>query len=195
MLNADDTLDGRVGVVVFEREVLVLELEDVLHLWVDAHSWQLARLAAELQMHLVEVVEVDVRVASRVDEIAWLEAADLCHHHTEQGVGGDIERYAKEAVGTALVELQREFSIGNIELEEGVAGRQVHVLQVGDVPSRDDDTAAVWVALDGIDSLLYLVDEAAVVVGPRAPLVAVDVSKVARLRVGPFVPDAHTPFL
>ena len=35
----------------------------------------------------------------------------------------------------------------------------------------------------------------AVVAGPRAPLVAVDVSEVAGVWVGPFVPDAHAVVL
>ena len=94
-------------------------------------------------MDLVEVVEIDVCVACRVDEVARLEAANLGHHHAEQSVGSDVEGDAEEAVGTSLVELQRELASpilplgrrGDIELEESMARRQVHVLEVGHVPS------------------------------------------------------------
>lgn len=195
VLNAYNTFDGRVGVIVFEGEVFVLELEDVLHFRIDAHSRQFARLASELQMHLVEMIEVDVRVASRVNEIARLKSANLCHHHAKQGIRGDVEWHAKEAVRTPLIELQREFAVRHIELEEGVAGRQIHVLDVCHIPSRYDDASAVWIVLDGIDGLLNLVNKSAIIIRPGTPLIAVNVAEVARFGVCPFVPDAYTSLL
>ena len=86
ILNADGAFDCWPRVVAFEGEVFVLELEDVLHLWIDAHTRKLSRFAGKLQMNLVEVVEVDVRVARRVDEVARLKPAHLRHHHAEQSV-------------------------------------------------------------------------------------------------------------
>ena len=182
------------GVVVCEFKVFVLEAEDVFHLGVDLHLGQGAGLTGELQLHLLYVILVDVDVAEGVYKLSGLQACDLRHHHEQQGIGGDVEGYAEEGVGTALVELQAELAVGHVELEEGVAGGQVHVLEVAHVPCVDDDAPAVGVVPDGVDDLLYLVYVASLVVGPRAPLVAVDVSEVA-IRVGPLVPDAHAVVL
>ena len=62
-------------------------------------------VAGQLEPGLVEVVEVEVRVAQRVHEVADLEAGHLGDHVGEQGVGRDVERHAEEDVGGALVEL------------------------------------------------------------------------------------------
>ena len=93
----------RVGVVILEGEVAVVEAEDVLHIGVDAHGRQRPRVTGELQAHLVEVVLVDMRVAEGVHKVARLEVADLRHHHRQQGVAGNIEWHAQEDVGAALV--------------------------------------------------------------------------------------------
>ena len=148
----------------------------------------------ELGARLVEVVEVEVGVAGSVDKFAGLEACYLCHHQQEQGIGGNVERHAEEAVGRALVELEREAAVGNVELEEGVAGGQGHVGHVGDVPGRHDEAARVGVLLDLAFDFGELVDNAAAPVGPRAPLPAIDGAELA-VFVGPFVPDAHTVVL
>ena len=60
----------RVRVVALEGEVLIDEIEDRVDLRIEAHRGQRARRAAELQPRLFEVVQVEVRVAERVDEVA-----------------------------------------------------------------------------------------------------------------------------
>ena len=126
--------DVWVWVVISQFEVLILEVEDALHVGVDFHLRQMARLASQLQLRLLNVVEVEVGVASRIDKIAQLEVAHLCHHHRQQGIRSDVERHAKEGVGAALVELATQFAIRHIELEEDVARRQIHVADVRHVP-------------------------------------------------------------
>ena len=182
------------GVVVLQGEVFVPEVEDGVYGGVETHGREGAGCAGELFADLVEMVVVDVGVPESVDEVPRAEAADLGHHHGQQGVGGDVEGNAEEGVGAALVELQREASVGDIELEKGVAGGEVHPLEVSHVPGADDYTARVGVVLYGLHGLAYLVDVAAVVVGPRPPLVAVDMAEVA-VFVGPFVPYSDTVFL
>jgi hypothetical protein len=76
-----------------------------------------------------------------------------------------------------------------------MAGRKVHIVQVCDIPCRYYYATTVRVVLNSIHSLLNLVDEAPVVIGPRTPLVAIYVTEVASFWVGPLVPDAHTSFL
>ena len=51
------------------------------------------------------MVEVDVRIAERMDEIARPQSALLRNHHSQQGIRRYIERYAEERIGTALIEL------------------------------------------------------------------------------------------
>ncbi|MPM20131.1 hypothetical protein SDC9_66560 [bioreactor metagenome] len=157
---------------------------------------QLAGRTAQLLVHLVEVVEVDVGVTEGVHEVTHVEVADLGDHMGEQRVRGDVERHAEEHVGGALVELQRQpsprLALGrrrHVELEEGVAGRQCHLRDVRHVPGGHDVAAGVWVVPDRLDHPGELVDRAAVLrVGPGAPLVAVDRAEVA-VGAGPLVPD------
>ena len=48
--------------------------------------------------------------------------------------------------------------------------------------------------LDGLYRFADLVDRSAVIVWPRAPLIAVDMAQVA-VSIGPFVPDAYAMLL
>ena len=127
-------------------------------------------------------------------EVARLQAAHLRHHHGQQRVAGDIERHAEEDVGATLIELAGELAIGDIELEEGMAGRQRHLAQFADVPGRNDDAARIGVVFDLLNRIPYLVYRAAVRRRPRAPLLAVHRAEVAVL-VCPLVPDRDTVIL
>ena len=147
-----------------------------------------AWLAGELLARLIEVVEVEVGVAERVHEVADLEARHLGHHVGEQRVGRDVERHAEEDVGRALVQLAGQPSVGHVELEERMARRERHVVEVGDVPGADDVAARVGVGLQRLDDAGQLVDGLAVRRRPRPPLVAVDGAELAGV-VGPLVPD------
>ena len=135
-----------------------------------------------------------MRIAEGVHEVAVLQAAHLRHHHGEQGVAGDVERHAEEDVGAALVQLARELAVRHVELEEGMAGCERHLVEFAHVPRRDDDAARVRIVLDLVDGDLDLVDHAAIHRLPRAPLLAVYRAEVAVL-VRPFVPDADPVFL
>ena len=121
-------------VVAFEREILVLEVEQVLHRGIDAHRSQFARLARELFARLVEVIKVKVGIAEGVDEIAELESADLRDHHRQQRIRSDVERHAEENIGAALIKLAREFGVSDVKLEKRMAWHQRHLVEVADVP-------------------------------------------------------------
>ena len=135
-----------------------------------------------------------MRVARGVDKLAGLQPAHLSHHLQQQGIARNVERHAEKRVGGALVELQREAAVGHVTLEEQMAGRQVHAPEGGHVPRTHQQAARVGRFLDLAYHLRNLVDVAAVVVGPGAPLEAIDVSEVAIL-VGPLIPYSHTVFL
>jgi len=68
------------GVVVFEAEVFVAEVEDRFDGGVNAEVRQRAGLAVELQAGLVEVVVVEMGVAEGMDEFAGGEVRDLGDH-------------------------------------------------------------------------------------------------------------------
>ena len=59
-------------IIIYQLEVIILEIEDTLHVRIDFHLRQGTRFARQLQFHLLQVVQVDVRVAQRVDEVACL---------------------------------------------------------------------------------------------------------------------------
>src|SRR6478735_978587 len=107
-------LDVRVRVVAFERKILVAERENILHIRIDLHHRQRPCRPRQLQPRLFEMVGVEMRVAERVHEIAGLEARHLRHHHRQQRVGSDVEGHAEKHVGRTLIELARQFAIGDI---------------------------------------------------------------------------------
>src|SRR6185503_1737866 len=97
-------------------------------------------------------------------------------------------------VGAALVHLARDAPVRDVELEEGVAGRQRHAIDVCRVPGRNDMAARIRPGGDVPDEVLDLVDFPPIGRAPVAPLVAVDRAELA-LVVGPFVPDRDAALL
>lgn len=61
-------------------------------------------------------------------EFSRLKPRDLSNHRGQESIGSDIEGDAEENIGASLVELARKPSIRDIELEEGVAWGQGHIL-------------------------------------------------------------------
>ena len=102
------------------------------------HGGQRTRLAFKLLAGLRQVVQVQVRIAERVDEFARFQAGHPRDHHRQQRVRGDVERHAQKHVRAALVQLAREPSLGDVELEQHVARRQGHLGQLADIPRRHD---------------------------------------------------------
>ena len=65
--------DRRVRLVALDRDVLVAEIEDRAHRRVQPQARQRPRLARELEARLLQVVQVEMRVAEGVHEVAGLE--------------------------------------------------------------------------------------------------------------------------
>lgn len=135
-----------------------------------------------------------MQIAEGMHKLSRLKTRNLRHHHGKQSVGGDVEGNSEEAVGRALVELQAKTPVADIELEQGVAGGQRHVVYFSGVPCRYYDAARFGMVAYQVQSLRNLVQMSAIAGGPRAPLIAVDMAQVA-VRACPFVPNAHSPLL
>ena len=103
-----------------------------------------------------------MRIAQRMHEVAGLQAGNLRHHHGQQRIGGDVEGHAEEDVGGALIELAGQLTVGHIELEQAVAGRQRHLVDFGRIPGADDQPARIRIAPDHVDDTGDLVDLPAV---------------------------------
>jgi len=99
--------------------------------------WMAAGFAM-LESGLVQVVSIQVNVAECVNKVPSFETADLCDHHGQQSIGRDIERNTEEEIGGSLVELTAQPTVSDPELEERVARRERHVLDIRDVPGADD---------------------------------------------------------
>ena len=193
-VDRDRCLDVRMGLVADQLEVLEAEVEQILHLGIQLHARQRQRLAGQLQVGLLQVVGVQVAIAAGPDELARLQAGDLRHHQGQQSVAGDVEGYAEEDVRRTLVELAAELAVGDVELEQRVAGRQGHLVDQRRVPGGDDQPARVRILLQHRHQVGDLVDVAAVRRRPGAPLVAIHRAEVAVL-VGPLVPDRDAVLL
>ena len=135
----------RVWVIIPKFEVFVPEAVYFPDFRIDPHPGERTWLSRELLSGLVKMVEVKMRVTDGMDEFSGLRSADLGCHHKKEGIGGDIEGNSQKKVRTALVQLKRQsgtpaFFPGryHAELEEGVAGRQSHVIHQGDIPGTDN---------------------------------------------------------
>lgn len=167
------------------------------------------RLALQLHLQRVDVVDVDVGVAHDVRQAARHQVADVREHVRQQRVAGDVERDAEAHVAGPLVQLAVQVALRlalplpfllllafpprkrDVELREHVARREHHLFQVVRVPGRKDEAAVVRVCLQLVYDVGELVDTLARVIGLRidvlgaevAPLEAVDGAQVADLAV------------
>jgi len=105
------------------------------------HGWQCTWRARQLFLHLFHMVQVNMRITQRVHKVTQLQITHLGHHHREQCIGCNVERYTKENIRTALIKLAAQFTIGDIELKKRMAWRQFHFLDICNVPCGDNQTA------------------------------------------------------
>ena len=128
-------------IVAGQRDVVIDKIEQRIDLRIERQPWQRPWLALKLEARLLDVIEIEVCIAEGVDQLPRLQPGHLRHHHRQQGVGGDVERYAEENIARALIELARQLSVRNVELEQAMAGRQRHGIDVRRVPRRHDQPA------------------------------------------------------
>src|SRR5207253_10042953 len=101
--NGNRRRDMRVRVVIFDDEIVGLVAEKTLAAVLDHQLRQRTRLASELQSRLLEVVRVEMAIATRPDESPRRETALARQHVRQKRVRGDVERHAEEQVGAARI--------------------------------------------------------------------------------------------
>ena len=131
----------------------------------------------------------------------------LGNHVRQQGVRGNIKRYAQEQIGASLVKLAGELAVGHVELEKAVTGCQRHatlanvilgtdglIRKLSGVPGGHDQPAGIRFGANLLDHFADLVNHLAIGALPASPLFAIDRPKVTILQC-PLVPDRDLPFL
>ena len=56
----------RMRVVIYQFEIFILEVEDALHVRVYLHLRQRAWFAGKLQFHLLQMIQINVRITKSV---------------------------------------------------------------------------------------------------------------------------------
>lgn len=183
-------LDGGPRVVALDHKVLIPVGEDIGGLPCECERRVGARRAGELLTHLIQMIEIDVAVTARPDEVSRFKIALRGHHVGEERVTRDIKGHAEEQIAGSLVELAGKLAVRHIELEKTVAGGQCHVRNVAHVPSADDHPPAVRMMPDLVNHFADLIDLVAVCRSPGTPLSAVNRTEIAVL-IRPLIPDRH----
>ena len=70
----------RMWVVVDQFEVLKLEVEDALHLRIDFHLRKCPWLTAKLELHLFQVVQIDMGIPQGMYKVPCLQSGNLGYH-------------------------------------------------------------------------------------------------------------------
>ncbi len=152
----------RMRVVSLKGEIFILEIEQALYFRIEFHCWEWSRFSRELEVHLLEVIQIDVCVSRSMDELSWFKSAYLGHHHSQKGIGCDIERNAEECVSASLIKLTGKLSVRHIELEKAVARREGHLIDLSRIPCTYEHSPAVRVSLYCIDDFRKLIDRPSV---------------------------------
>ena len=72
-------------------KILVAEAEDIFNVGIDIHLRRRNGFPGQLLVGLLQMVQVQVRIALGVHEFAGRKSGHLGHHQGEQGIGADVE--------------------------------------------------------------------------------------------------------
>src|SRR5262249_13543828 len=127
-------LDMRVRLIANKLKVRVLEFKYRFDSGIQLHHRRRIGFPRDLNSCLLQVVEVKVGVAEGMYEFTRFESAYMRDHHGKQRVGGNVEGRAQEDVGGPLIKLAGQLALCHVELKKGVARREGHALNLGNVP-------------------------------------------------------------
>ena len=81
--NRDTSRNVRMGVVIGQVKVIVLEVEEAPSRGIQLHVRQGAWRARKLQAHLLQMIPIDMRIAKGVDKITHPKPDNLRRHHKQ----------------------------------------------------------------------------------------------------------------
>ena len=180
-------------VVAFEREVLVAEILERFHRWVQDHARERAAVAGQLLARLLQMVGVEMKIAERMDKLPGLQSGHLGNHHGEQGIRCDVEGDTEKKIRAPLVKLTAQLPVLHVKLKQRVTGREGHEGEFSRIPCANNQPPAVRVRSDLRHHRADLVERGTVRFPPVPPLRAIDASEVARF-IRPLVPNRHPVF-
>jgi hypothetical protein len=93
------------GVVTVQMNIIESKSEEVIDGGVKDYGWERPGRSGKLYPGLVEVVEIQMGIAKRMDKFPWPQPTGLCDHHGEQGIRRNIKWNTEEYIGRALVKL------------------------------------------------------------------------------------------
>src|SRR6266478_5184517 len=103
-----------------------------------------------------------------MNEVAGLKIGNLRHHQRQQRIRRDVERHAEKQIGAALIQLTTELSTAYIKLKQHMTWRQCHAVDVCNIPSADNQPAAIRICFDFADYCGDLVNAVFASSEPRA---------------------------
>src|ERR1700687_5925796 len=99
-----------------------------------------------------------MRVTQCVNELSNLQACNVSAHVSEERIRRDVNLYADKAVSASLIQQAGQLPFGDVELEQAVARREPHLVDLGHIPSTDHESPGIRVTPDFVDHPLNLVD-------------------------------------
>ena len=90
-------------IVILQREILVDKGEKILHVWIDFQCRQRSEFTGELQLRLLNVIRIQMHIASGPYKLSGLQVTHLRYHEREQRIACNVEWNAQKGIATALV--------------------------------------------------------------------------------------------
>ena len=113
-------------------------------------------------------------VAACPDKVTDIQITLLRNHVREQRIARNIKRNSEEDIAASLIELAGQLSLSHIELEEHMARRECHLVNLSDIPGRDDQSTGVRIRFNLMNQIGNLINITALRGFPVAPLNTVD---------------------
>src|SRR5260221_6551043 len=120
------------------------------------------------------MILVNMHVSPRPYKITGLQVALLSDHVREQCVTGNVERQPQKGITRSLIKLAGEFTLRNIELEQGTARWKRHPGNVCRIPGRKHVPPGIGFTPDLFYQVADLIDLNAIPPRPASPLIPVD---------------------
>lgn len=173
-------------IIPFEDKIFIFERKQIFYFGIQLHGRERSHISRELFTNLIKMIGINMCISEHMDEFTWFETNHLCNHHCQECIRGDIKRYSEECIGTPLVHLTRELSIGHIELVHHMTRRKKHTVRLDWIIGHDEHAARIWILSQSLDDILYLIHSLAIKITPLIP--------IYRTKISPLFGEIHIDF-